>query len=135
MEPKLCATVFKSLHGTQPEYISELCFPESLIDRQLILRSASTTAVSRLVEARRHIQSLATGRFCVAGPVTWNKPNSNQSYAKTKIVQNTVENRFVFQVVILAIPREFVTQWSYISHLVINLVTTAYIYIYIYIYI
>jgi len=66
---RIATTVYRCLHGTAPEYLSELCIPVNQRSSRYRLRSSQS---NQLVVPPVKLSTYGPRSFAVAGPTTWN---------------------------------------------------------------
>ena len=62
-------TVYRCLHGTAPEYLSELCLPVKLRPSRYRLQSSQS---NQLIVPSVKLSTYGPRSFAVAGPTIWN---------------------------------------------------------------
>ena len=66
---RLAVTVYRCLHGTAPEYLSELFVPASTRSSRHCLRSSDS---NKLVVAPVNLSTYGRRSFAASGPIVWN---------------------------------------------------------------
>ena len=66
---RIATTVYRCLHGTAPEYLSELCFPVKLRPSRYQLWSSQS---NQLIVPPVKLSTYGPRSFAVAGPTIWN---------------------------------------------------------------
>lgn len=66
---RLGVTVYKSLHGMAPAYLSDLCIPVSSLSNYHRLRRGQT---NQLLVPKSRLSTIGPRSFAVAGPALWN---------------------------------------------------------------
>ena len=74
---KLCMTVFKTLHGMTPEYLTELCTPVIIGEKHDALRSASTFHELLNIQRQTPDANFGDRAFGVAEHAAWNSLSTN----------------------------------------------------------
>ena len=70
VEFKLCSTIYKCLHNSAPQYLTELCIQVATLPGRCHLRSA---ACGDLFVPATSTKTIGPRGFFYAGPVAWNR--------------------------------------------------------------
>ena len=66
---KACTLVYKSLHGSAPQYLAELCNP---VASDSYRRNLRTAFKNELIVPRHKLSTYRSRSFGIAGPIAWN---------------------------------------------------------------